>query len=191
MALAGRKTLSEKLWLSSCLWALIVYQLVVFVPVGAYLMWRFPDWSVMYLLDVQDLPFSGQSLVAAYPVVGFGGFVAARRLLHKGRTLSAWGLSGTAVLLAAGLLLFGRQELSVVGSTARFKMAPTALQPIAESSLALLLMAAGVGIMLGWFGTLSRLRLLGAASVHKRRISQPKPGIRTSPRAGTSKKRRT
>lgn len=79
------------------------YLLFVFLPMGGFLVYAYPAWSWMYLLDPQDAPvWVSVAAVGLYPVCGFIGYLATQHLLRRG----------------AGGLAFAPLALALAGSTA-------------------------------------------------------------------------
>lgn len=164
IALASRGTLrSQTLWRTPALWALIAFELFVFVPVGAYLLWRFPEWSVMYLLDAGALPMPDHGLAALYLVVAFGAFVATRQLLIKKRIWAALGVVAASLSLSLAIAYFGRDSLLRVGSTQAFRSAPETMRDVVGTQLGFVVAGAAVAVTIGWAATLWRLILLSRA----------------------------
>ncbi len=162
VALAGRSTAEEtKLVRSPALWALVAFELLVFVPVGAYLLWRFPAWSVMYLIEPDSLPMPPAYLAVLYPIVAVGTFVGCRRLLAAGKLLAALGIVGGSALLVTTIAFFGWDQISVLGTTEAFRADPAQMRDVGGSSLAYTGGAGSVAVAVSWSVTLWRLMLLG------------------------------
>ena len=124
-AIASRSTAGEySLLRSPALWALIAFELLVFVPVGAYLLWRFPAWSLMYVVEPSSLPMPPAYLTILYPVVAVGTYVGCRRLLTVGKLLAVLGVLAGGVLLAAAIGFYGREQIEVIGSACPEHFAP-------------------------------------------------------------------
>ena len=67
VALAGHATADQyKVLRSPALWTLVMFEMLVFLPIGAYLLARFPAWSVMYLFEPAALPFAADGRAQSY-----------------------------------------------------------------------------------------------------------------------------
>lgn len=164
IALASRGTFgSQTLWRTPALWTLVVFELLVFVPVGAYSLWRFPEWSLMYLFDAGELPIPDYSLAALFPAAAVGGFLATRLLLIRKKLWPAAGLLVGSLAVTAAIAYLGRESLLHVGSTQAFRSAPETMRGIVGTQLGYLVAGAVVAVAIGWGTTLWRLVLVSRA----------------------------
>lgn len=180
VALASRGILaSESLLRASGLWALVAMQALVFVPVTAYVLHRFPDWSLLYLVDTAQL---GEPAVLAtvFPIAAIGAFGGARKLLLKGRLALAVLTLAIALVAAALTAYLARGPLQVVGSTVIFHEGSAKLRPVAETTLVYLLAGGGVLIVASWFMTVWRLALVSLAA-SRQLEAQTKKSLRRPP----------
>lgn len=88
-------------WLESAL----AFELLVFLPIGAYLLAVYPDWSLMYLVDPSRLPAGAMAaLLLAYPAALLAGFASGVAWRRRGgaasRVTFAFGLLENLVTLA-------------------------------------------------------------------------------------------
>lgn len=161
--LASRNTVAdESLLRSAALWALVAFEVLLFVPVGAYLLVYYPDWSLMYIVAPGQLPVPDWALVATYPIAAFTGFVVARGLVIKGRIWTAIGFMASGFLLSLAVTGFGYRQLMNVGTTNAYRNGGS-LEPILTSQLAYLLGAIFLAIGAGWVICIWRLDVLGRA----------------------------
>lgn len=144
------------------LWALLAFEAMIFFPVGAYLLWRFPDWSYMYLAESGTLGVPDWTVAAMYPIAAMLGFGVTFVLIRKDKTGPAFAFCGGSLLLAAAVSGFGYRQLLGVGTTSAFR-AGSDLTPIFASPLAWILGAIGVAVIASWAVTLWRLYLFGRA----------------------------
>lgn len=161
--LASRATIpAETLVRSTSLWALIFFELVVFLPVGAYLLWRYPEWSYMYLLEAGSFGFADWFLAGSYPVAGLVGWGVARVLVRRDREWVALGFCVACTLLGGAVIAFGFRQLLSVGTTATFRAGGT-MTALYDSPLAWVLAAVVIGIGAAWGVSVWRLVLFSRA----------------------------
>lgn len=161
VVLAARSmVLAEPIWRSAAWWALFVLQLVLVAPTGAFLRWRFPDWSLMYLLAPEDLPVATWSLGLMAPVVALLAFAVSRRMLARTGVGSVIGVLLGAIGFAIAIGFFGREQLRSVGTVAAFQGGGEGMFPVWKTPLVYLGPAAVIGVGSTWAITLWRLRLL-------------------------------
>lgn len=161
--LASRATIPTESFLrSTSLWALIFFELVVFTPVGAYLLWRYPEWSYMYLLEAGSLGFTDWFLAGSYLVAGLVGWGIARVLVRRGHDWIALGFCVACYILAGAVITFGFRQLLSVGTTATFRSEGT-MTALYDSPLAWVLAAAVIGVGAAWGVSVWRLILYGRA----------------------------
>jgi len=161
--IASRATIpAESLVRSTSLWALIFFELVVFTPVGAYLLWRYPEWSYMYLFEAGHFGFPDWFLAASYFAAGLVGWAIARVLVRRGREWVALGFCVACYLLAGAVITLGFRQLLSVGTTATFRAGGT-MTALYESPLAWVLAAGVIGVGAAWAVSIWRLVLFGRA----------------------------
>ena len=113
-ALASRLTLRhEALWRSVSLWALLGLQALVLVPVGAYVLWRFPEWSYMYLAEAGGFGIPDPAMALTYVPAAVLGWFAVRLLIRRGKAprLGQWSIPGGAQHLGETLLETAAREV--------------------------------------------------------------------------------
>ncbi|OGQ91141.1 MAG: hypothetical protein A2289_01060 [Deltaproteobacteria bacterium RIFOXYA12_FULL_58_15] len=199
VAVFGRSVAPEKTLLRSAgLWALVAFELMLFVPVGAFLLWRFPEWSWMYLLEADALPFPDFAVAAAYPAFAIASFILCRHLVSSGRFWLAVGVMIGGMAIAGLVGFFGWEQLSVSGTTEQFRADPGQMREVTESSLGYLLAASNVGIVVAWGAMLWRLLLLcRAAQLHPSAVSSSSVADQTpsnngkKPAAGSKTRKKT
>ncbi len=161
VALAGRAAIPQyRLLRSPALWSLVIMEAVVFMPVGAYLLWRFPAWSLMYLVEPGSLPVPDVALVVTYPIAALLSFVVTWRLLAGERLVPAVAILAGAVVVTLVITYWGRDALMVVGSVAAYREGPDGMLSVFDSALVYLLIAAGVAVTVSWGNTLWRVVML-------------------------------
>ena len=151
----------ETWWRSAALGALCVINLLLFMPVGAYLMWRYPEWSLMYLAESGDLGTPDAWLVVFYPLVGIISVLVARTLIARGKKWGALAITGAGLALAGAIAFLGQRQLLTVGTTEAFRADTSGLRPLFDTPLIWILGAATLVIGTAWLVALWRLRLLG------------------------------
>ncbi len=134
------------------LWAVVLFQGLIFCPVGAYLIIVHPAWSWNYLFDPAHVPgWLPPVAIGAYAVAGIAGFLWGGHLVRTDRTRQL----GRIVLGVLGVLglyfgVFARQ-FWWVGSYAAWEAGHQGMQGLPFSRLGFAL--AGVGpIFLGVLG---------------------------------------
>ncbi len=164
LAWAGKDTQVEgRVWRSAALGALLALEALVFLPVGAYLLTRYPDWSMMYLVDVSGLPPTIRlTVLALYPIAAVSAFVAARRLLKQHRKAGVAGLIALGIGLALAIAYVGQTALLSVGTAQTF--AAGTARSLFETSLFYLLILGSAAVIASWGAALWRLRLVSAAA---------------------------
>jgi hypothetical protein len=163
-ALASRVTLPhERLLGSVSLWALLGLEVLVFVPVGAYLLWRFPEWSYMYLAEQGTLGVPDIAVAGSYVIAGLLGWAVVRAFVVRGRTVGGVGFGIACLVLAGAIAGFGYEQLTMVGSTAHFEAGHGAMMPLSASPLSWVLIEAGLGVGAAWGWSLWRILLYGRA----------------------------
>lgn len=144
---------------SSAFGAMLIIELLLFAPLGGYLLWRYPDWSYMYLAQAGDFGVSDGWLCLAYPLVGAVGFFLARELVRRNQAWGALVLALSALALALAILILGQEQVLHVGTTEAFRAGTSGLRPLEETALAWVLAAGTLAIGGGWGFALWRLRL--------------------------------
>ena len=158
-----RKVLSGGALSCPVLWALLLFEVVLAFPVGAYLLWRYPDWSLMYLTETGGLDVPDWTLATTYVLAALVAYFIARHILLKGQFWAGVGFCGGFVLLAAAVGGFGVRQLTTVGNTAAFRAESPTLMPLGDTPLFYLLPVAAGALLVSWGITLWRLSRLGQA----------------------------
>jgi hypothetical protein len=190
LALASRRSLADlPLWRTPALWALVAIELTLVLPCGAYLLWRQPSWSFMYLVepDFLGVPDVGWAWLA--PAGGVGAFLGARWLILSSRFLGAVLLLVAAGVLAALMVSFGRTQLLVLGTTAAFRNDPSQMRPLTESPLLFVLPMAFLATLVSWGMTLWRLILLGLAHRDQKSTAEGPPSKAPAGSGGAKKRK--
>ncbi|MBI4576509.1 MAG: hypothetical protein HY722_09640 [Planctomycetes bacterium] len=99
----------------------LVFHLGVFVPLGAFLALRFPDWSWMYLLDAAAMPWTVPVALALYASSGLAGYLAGARLLGAARRRAALGFVAGGLAGSAMVGVVGMDRLLHVGTLAEWQ----------------------------------------------------------------------
>lgn len=192
MLLSRNSVTQEPLYRSMPLWSVIALNAMVYMPGGAYLLWRFPDWSYMYIFEGGELGIPDWWLVGAYPVVAISAVVGVRTLLLKEHLLGALGVLGGGLSLIGAVVFLGQRQLFSVGTTRDFRAGTITMQPLLESSLfwvllAIFIPALSISIFAAW-----RLWLYGSTwvveEIYEEVEELPEP---TMPPAPTRKRRRS
>lgn len=109
LALAARRSIqaSPEAVAQAPLMRAAAYLLFVFLPMGGFLVWAYPAWSWMYLLNPEEVGAAvSVAAVLGYPLCGLVGYFATERMLRRGRgrpwAPAALGLVGSC-LVTVGL----------------------------------------------------------------------------------------
>ena len=98
------------------------YLLFVFLPMGGFLVYAYPAWSWMYLVDPQETPVYVSVLaVCLYPLCGFVGYLVTERLLRRGSGLF-WLPLALALTGSTSVTLLLWKRLVPVGRYAEWKL---------------------------------------------------------------------
>ncbi|HUT51943.1 MAG TPA: hypothetical protein VM658_00995 [bacterium] len=168
-ALAWREGLREhqSLAINRYLLGVVLFELFFFIPLGAYLYFFFPDWSLMYFVNPAALAESTREAVGglallAYMAAIVGGFLLAADLVRKDR-------DGTAMLIlliaAVALGVFSALTLARlmgVGTYAEFTALPRTTVP---------LWAHRVGYITGVYGAAATIALAALLRNLQRRMA--------------------
>lgn len=109
--------------------ALVMFQLFFFIPLGTYLYFYYPDWSLMFFADPAAMDpvavrLTGLFAVAGYMIAAMVGFAVSATLIRKDRARQAWIAT---VVVAVGLGVFSlitMTRLMEVGTYAEFTASP-------------------------------------------------------------------
>lgn len=102
--------------------ALALHQVLVAMPVAGYLLFRFTDWMVSYLVDGARMPSALLALaVLAHAGLGLGGYAVGAHWLraHHGRRAAITAGALGAVAFVGAVML--RHRMEVVGSTLQYR----------------------------------------------------------------------
>ena len=149
--------------------ALLIYQVFLFVPMGGYLLWRFPAWSLMYIAGsaAYDLHMASALL---YPLIGMVSLWLSRGALLRHSPRSLLVAAGSVVVAGLAIVVATWDRLSVVGSLAAFA-AGDPLTPWNKTPLLPLLGVFVPLVVAGWGATLWRLALLAEGIEGTRRAA--------------------
>jgi hypothetical protein len=162
--------------------ALLLFEVFVFLPAGAWFYFAYPAWSWSYLVPPAVVPPSSHVLtLTAYPAAAVAGLTLVAGARASGRTRLADGLVGlAAAMLAAASLVFARQTLYVGSFTAWLTFAAgghrdaagAGLSPLWATPLAPALAVIGACV------TIAAARLLvAAARARTVAAATPAPGV--------------
>ena len=103
--------------------AAALFAVACFAPLGLYLFWAYPDWSVMYWLAMSpERAATLRWLVPwIYVAACLGGYALAHREIRAGHETRAWVLFALALAIETGISLGGVQRLMRVGTFAQFR----------------------------------------------------------------------
>jgi len=164
VVLASRAAIvEERLLRAAALWALLGFQALLFVPIAAYLMWRYPEWSAMYLMEAEAVAARGWLIVASYPAAALVGLLITRALLRQARPVVAYVFAIGCLALTAAVAGFGHRQILGVGTTAAFRADPSSLPGLGSSPLVWVLVPALLVLVAGWGVMIWRLFLYGRA----------------------------
>jgi len=158
-AWAGREPLSGEPWpRSAALWSLLVFELIVYLPAAGLMMVRFPDWSVMYLLEPADLQTASAITGACNLLGALIAFFLARAFIRRRQAATALGVLACSLALGAAMGAFGYQRLANLGTTLAYHNDPDQLLFLLDSDAIYLLAPVAILTTLSWLLSLWRLR---------------------------------
>lgn len=165
---------------------MVLLELFVLVPFGAFVGNRYPDWSVMYLMDTRELSTASWAMgLSLHPILAITAFFVCRRLLLKNKPKAVWGLLGGAALVLVVVAYLMQDAVLAVGPHSAFVSKGPTLRPLAETQLVYFVAVGAVALMLSWGMSLWRLRLVSTATERRptKRTAKrpPSPGPRTQP----------
>ena len=136
--------------------AAMLFELFFFVPLGAYLYFFHPDWSLMYYLDPAGMAENtvmtiGAAALAAYMLAAAGGFLIAEKLVREGN----WNTAAIVLLaVLAALSVYSAvsiERLMQVGTYAEWAEVPRQTA---------FLWSHRIGYVIGFVGAVSGVILL-------------------------------
>lgn len=170
LAVASRNALPhEPKTHSPALWAVVAMQLMVVLPVVAYLLHRFGDWGVLYLFD-STLLVEPAALAPVPPLVAVAVYLLTRKLILGDRLLVAVAVTFASAGVAAFVIWATRRQLSIVTTVAAMRGSGTT-RTLAQTPLRYLLAGGGAAVALSWAVTLWRLVLVGRAQTRQREVT--------------------
>ena len=135
IACAGTVRSADSIIVNRLVLGLVLFELFFFLPLGAYLYFFYPDWSLMFFVDPANwepatVKAVGAAALACYMAAIVAGYAIAARLIRADNTGSA---IIVAVALAAALGLFSLitiRQLTQVGAYADWAAMPRTTVPI-------------------------------------------------------------
>lgn len=101
--------------------AVVLYETIVFAPIGIFLLKYYPDWSVMYLFDS-----SSASLLSAIWAIGLyyfaiiSGYIYAQTFIKQNKVIGIYFLLALCALGLLGIILENPKRIYYVGTYAQF-----------------------------------------------------------------------
>jgi len=94
----------------------LCFQVFVFLPIGYYLVLRWPDWSWMYFIDYRDYPVILTYIAVGFYLVSFLlGYSITGILIKRGLISFTYIITGLFCAGCLALFLFGRENLFYLG----------------------------------------------------------------------------
>ncbi len=114
-----------------------------FAPLGLFLFWAYPDWSVMYWWAMAPGQAATLKWVVPWIYVAacVGGYALAHRDVRAGRTTRAWVLFVVVLVAETAISLGGASRLMRVGTLLQFREGTA--PPLWQDPLAPLLVSVG------------------------------------------------
>ncbi|MBI3070734.1 MAG: hypothetical protein HYY84_01275 [Deltaproteobacteria bacterium] len=143
--------------------AALLFDVLVFLPMGAYFLLAAPDWSFMYFVPASDLstPLI-PAVLALYPIATVLGFIVTARIARRFGRLASIAPAALALIAIAAFSLIGGR-LFRVGLYAHFHAA-LPLPHLFESSLLPGLVTCGVVLTAAWIVFLRYLLVICKAT---------------------------
>lgn len=130
LALAGRQLDDGIRWRHPAHASAWLLGLGLFTPLSAYLLWRYPDWALMYTIDSGGLgPMARLALIATTPIAA--GLGCLLTLFLQGRLpLVTYAVLGLAAATLVGIGTWGWDRLVRVGSFGTYHEGTQSLMPV-------------------------------------------------------------
>jgi hypothetical protein len=135
--------------------ALAAHEVLVGIPIAAFVLVRFTDWALSYLVDGARVPSAVVlAIVVLHGAVALVGFATAARLLrdHRPQWVRAIAIGAVALVVLSGMVLHRR--LGTVGSYAQyhggFGLRPWRETPVLGATIALVTVWAVAAAHLLW-----------------------------------------
>jgi len=149
--------------------ALMLLEVLILLPVGIYFCGFYPDWSWMYLIDTQQMPFALSAMaIVAYPVAATMGYLVG---YFSARGNSDWvTLMFMAFLFLGivGIFIVSGDKILFLGTFEQYHR-NVGLEPIASTTLLLSIILCWSGLIPCWGYLFYRFfregRLLVAAKI--------------------------
>jgi hypothetical protein len=152
VALAARADLRERavpVMKNRYIAGALVFELLIFWPIGIYLYALHRDWSWMYLLDGYKAPaVLGVAAMAGYLGMLIGGYAAVHVCLQRRRDRLAYAVTGVVALCLLALTIALGRRLIGYGTYAEFHAGKA--MPLWHSKLGYVLAGAGPLFAAGW-----------------------------------------
>jgi hypothetical protein len=116
---------------------------------------------MMYLAAPGDLPVPPAALASAYGLLGLAAFFVCRRLIVVGRGVVALAVLAGSLVASALVVVFGREQLSLLGTVATYRTDTAQMRHAVESPLLFVLGGANAALLVSWAAMAWRLWLLG------------------------------
>jgi hypothetical protein len=135
--------------------AVALHELLVAMPVAAYVLGRLTDWALGYTTDGARIPSVILAIVVVlHGALGLAGFAAGSHWLREHRPRAVFGLVIACVGVTAAGAILGHERLAVVGTWTQFRSG-YGMRSLAESGVAATLSAlatawTGAGAHLCW-----------------------------------------
>lgn len=99
------------------------FAIACFAPLGLYLFWAYPDWSVMYWISMSPARAATLRWLVPWIYVAacLGGYALAHRDIRDGRETRTWVLFGLALAVETAISLGGAPRLLRVGTLNQFR----------------------------------------------------------------------
>ncbi|MBN2804676.1 MAG: hypothetical protein JXR91_16395 [Deltaproteobacteria bacterium] len=144
------KSLQRPLFYNRYFTALLMLEIMVFLPAGIYFSGFYPDWSWMYLVNTSKMsPGISAMALLAYPATAIMGYLVG---YFSAKSNSNWVSIMFMIFLIAGLLglfIVGSEKLTLLGTYDQFSNNVNLIK-WTESSLLASYIVAIIGILTGW-----------------------------------------
>lgn len=145
------RTLQRPLFFSRYFSALMMLELMILLPIGAYFYAFYPDWSWMYLVDTTEANAAiGVMTIISYPIAALMGYMVG---YYSARGNSDWVAVLFAVFVLIGLLgmiIVAKDKLLWVGTYTQYHR-DAGLKPVLSTSLFPSVILSFFGVSTCWF----------------------------------------
>jgi hypothetical protein len=172
VALACREGVSahKNLVVNRYLLGVVLFELFFFIPLGAYLYFFYPDWSLMYFVDPGTLDQGARVMVGATALCGYmaaivSGYILAARLLRTDRDGAVMIIFIATALILGVFSLVTMSRLMGIGAYSDWIATPRTTLPLITHRVGIITGIAGAVATIALLSLLRTLRQIGPSEL--------------------------